>query len=173
MNFAVHCNDDILDPTWERSLVGSINYLVCMTIGNTLLMGIVDFKRSGGDPMKRTVLNQLTSLVFESLLVHGTLTGSGYLWIVFFGPSGPNLAALIIIARYTLITFAFLAFCQYIWIQCLVTYRWQSVVLHYDFWPRYLTRINLIMSLLLGGTYYVFDFYQNENYANLSCQESG
>ncbi len=166
------CNEDILDPTLERSVIGSMNYLVSMTLGNAMLLGIVDFEHWGGDPMKRTVLNQLTSLACGSMILHGTLTGSIYQWIILTGPGGPCVAAIIILGRLILSIYTFMTFAEMILVQCLIVYKLESVVLLDDFLSRFLSRFNVFMSITTGGAYFVFDAYKNENYSYLSCQES-
>ncbi len=165
------CNEDILDPSLERSIFGSINYVVCMTLGNAMLLGIIDFERWGGDPMKRTVLNQLTSLAFGGILFHGILTGSIYQWIVLTGPGGTGMAASIVIGRNFSTVLIFLNLVEHIWIQCLIMYKWKSVVFIEDFMARFLACLNLLVSLLIAGTYYFFELYKNANYAVLSCNE--
>ena len=166
------CNDDILDPSLERSLIGSINYVVCMTLGNAMLLGIVDFERWGGDPMKRTVLNQLTSFACSCIILHGTWTGSIYQWIILMGPAGPGLAMGIVIGRNFLTIMAFLALVEHILIQCLIVFKWGTVVLLDDFLFRFLSCLNVTVSSLIAGIYYFFELYENENYAVLSCRES-
>ncbi len=167
------CNDDILDPTLIRTLIGSINYFVSMLFGNTLLIGIMDFEHWGGDPMRRTVLNQLTSLACGSVLVLGTLTGSIYQWIVITGPSGPNLAALLVIGRHMSTSFGLLSVVQHILIQCLVLYKRKNLLLVDDFVSRFLFNLNLTVCLLFGFFNYMFDRFRNGNYALLTCRESG
>ncbi len=153
-------------------MIGSINYLVCITIGNALIIGIVDFEHWGGDPMKRTVLNQLTSLTCGCILLHGTLMGSMYQWITIMGPSESTMAACFTIGRTMLSTYAFLTLTEYILIQCLVVFKWKRVSLQDDFIASFLAMFNFLLSLLWTCSFFVCDFHKNNNYAFLACRES-
>ena len=169
----VHCLDHTLDPTTIRSIIGSLNYSLCMIIGNFMYIGIIDFEKWGGDPMRRTVLNQLTSLACGSILVLVTWTGSIYQWIIIYGPSGPRLASWFVLSRKTFSLLVSMSVLEHILIQLLVVYKWNRVLLHDNFLARFLYGFNLMISLLFGAAIYGTDMYRSKNYALLSCREPG
>ena len=58
------------------------------TVGNWMLMGIMNYEKYGMDSMKRTVSNQLWYFLIMTLIIYNLLGLPILLWRVVIGPIG-------------------------------------------------------------------------------------
>ena len=55
----VHLIDDNIDLTVAEKIAITVMWVMSQTIGNFLLIGLIQFERLGGDPMKRRIVDQV------------------------------------------------------------------------------------------------------------------
>ncbi len=82
------------EPSIPMSVVGTVTYLLCMTLGNGLHVSIMLFEKNGSDPQKRSVGNQMVSFICILALAHTCVSGTVVEFHFLFGPVGFYLAAI-------------------------------------------------------------------------------
>jgi hypothetical protein len=88
------CNCTSIDsPEWYHFRICLIAIsLGVQIIGTTMLCGIIHYEHYGGDPQKRTILNQLVSFISICLILGNLLPVNIFLWRLTIGPINPTVA---------------------------------------------------------------------------------
>jgi hypothetical protein len=88
------CNCTSIDsPEWYQFRICLIAIsLGVQIIGTTMLSGIIHYEHYGGDPQKRTILNQLVSFISICLILGNLLPVNIFLWRLIIGPINPMVA---------------------------------------------------------------------------------
>jgi hypothetical protein len=88
------CNCTSIDsPEWYHFRICLIAIsLAVQIIGTTMLSGIIHYEHYGGDPQKRTILNQLVSFISICGIVGNLLLLTIFNWRLTIGPINPMVA---------------------------------------------------------------------------------
>ena len=120
-------------------------------IGNPLLVGLIQFERNQGDPLKRRLNDQLLTSVYCVVIIFNLTSGNLFTWsaitdidlniyISYFAME---------VRRFTII-FAMLVLCECAILRTLIEYYWKNIPpMEQEFTISCLTKINFLLSFQL------------------------
>ncbi len=160
---------DLQAVTLTRQILGSVNYVLGLTIGNGLYAGIIHYEHFGGDPQKRTVLNSLTAYGCAMLCCHQLVTGTVTEAFFMEGPVGGIPALIHIVARMFTSVGMFLAWTEQVVIKWLMVFRWKNAaVLSDDFFALFFKLFNVMIASGMCVCNVVLGLVYHTNYSLLS-----
>ncbi len=171
LNLSVNFEDanDGVAPTLTRSIIGTLNYVLFMTVGNGLCVLIIDFERFGGDPQKRTLINQMISFNFMCLIVQAIIAGSIAEVVTLTGPVGETWTAVFISAHFGASMASLLSLVEQLGVRCLISFAWKNLShLNDDFFGLFLKLFNLMITLELSAIFIMLDFHINRENVRLT-----
>ena len=68
-----------------------------LVIGSIFYIGIIYYERYGGDPMKRSHQNRITSAIAFSVVILSNFTNVAMIWRFQFGPLNENMAMFVMV----------------------------------------------------------------------------
>ena len=128
-----------------------ISWFLIEFIGNALLIGLIQFERMEGDPLKRRMTDQLLTSVYIMLVVLNLTSGNLIAWVsmtnINFGLDVSYI--LIIFTRFNII-FTLMVMFESMLLRIMIEFIWKRVpLINQDFVAKYLTWINLLVGLQL------------------------
>lgn len=129
----------------------SITWFLIEFFGNALLIGLIQFERMEGDPLKRRMTDQLLTSVYIMLVVLNLTSGNLIAWVsltnIDFGLDVSYI--LIIFTRFNII-FTLMVMFESMLLRIMIEFIWKRLPLvDQDFVAKYLTWINLLVGLQL------------------------
>ena len=84
--------EDLLNTSSLKMSSGILCFLL-ITFTNAFNILVSMFEKHGGDPMKRSLKNQLVAQMGYSMIINNTICTPLLTWRIFFGPLSPEIAA--------------------------------------------------------------------------------
>ena len=84
--------EDLLNTSSVKMSSGILCFLL-ITFTNAFNILVSMFEKHGGDPMKRSLKNQLVAQMGYSMIINNTICTPLLTWRIFFGPLSPEIAA--------------------------------------------------------------------------------
>ena len=170
LSFLINCKETMEEnTTWPQfqvdfittvdtyvTILQTITYIIVVTIGIPLVLGIISYERIGVDAKKRSIFNQLISAFFRNVSVNIVFIGFFVTIRCWIGPLDSMLSTFLTIARrlgITSLVFIILEGCLYK-IICLVNPTF-ILSLDDDYWTTYIIVWNIILSFLLTTAYWI------------------
>ena len=158
---------EIAIPTLTRSIIGTMNYVWLMTVGNGLCVLIIDYERNGGDPQKRTVLNQLISFISMCLIGQAIIAGTIAEVVTLTGPVGLTIGSVFIATHFTTSLACLLSIAEQVVIRCLMLV-WKNVsILNDDFFGFFLKLFNLVLASAVTSVFMILNLHINNETVRL------
>ena len=129
----------------------SISWLLIELLGNPLLIGLIQFERLEGDPLKRRITDQLSTSVYIMLVGLNVTSGNLIAWVsmtnIDFGIDVSYL--LIIFTRFNII-FTLMVMFESMLLRIMIEFLWKRIpLIDQDFVAQFLKWINLLVGLQL------------------------
>lgn len=86
--------DFVIKPWWVRPGFAAL-LVFCETFNNAYNLIFVYFEKYGGDPLKRSILNQITVQASYCAIANNLMTMPALAWRIFIGPLHYQMAAII------------------------------------------------------------------------------
>ena len=147
-------------------IAASIIYLVCATFYNMFAYQSITFEKFGGDSMKRSLNNQLTSHAMFNQLVENNIATPIFIWRALVGSIHPYIALSVSFLRNMQLFWNVLLLTQMSVVKTLMIFKWPFMAgLDDIFIGTFLFRINFIICILsqwlrywLGSMYEAHEF---------------
>ncbi len=133
-------------------VLGTVNNVLIMTIGNLLHYGIIQYEHYGGDPQKRTMSNKMISFSCYILILHTMASAPVLETFLIYGIVPAELAQLIEFVRSFGGVSVTLALTESILFKCFVVFGWRfAASVQDDFFAVFFVAFNIIASGLIMG----------------------
>ena len=95
VSFSEHSDDFevIFDSVWIK-ILSCLICLLMVTFSNAFCILVCLFEKYGGDPMKRSLKNQIMVQIWYSGIVSNNICSPLITWRLIFGPLNPHIAAI-------------------------------------------------------------------------------
>jgi hypothetical protein len=143
----------------ELAALSSISIINCATgvtfvlievIGNTLLLGISGYERFHGDPMKRTLFNQLLSLFCIAMIIVNVVSVPFFTARVLFGPLGHFATILFFFTSSVAVLMKLMILNEMVIFYFLLAFfKRRMSLLNDHFWATYVTMLNCLFCSLI------------------------
>lgn len=162
-NFEV--NSKVLDAfeSYKTDLVKSMigfNLMARLTLGNFFYLALIHYEKYGGDPMKRTAINQIISLICMTLVINSLVSQPIVTWSFIVGPVSGPLANFALFDAGATNGMMLICFAQIVALQNLQAFKFPTFSsVDEDFLARFLSIWNI--GFLYGsflGLWYLDDF---------------
>ena len=138
------------------AILQTVTYVIVVSIGIPLVLGIISYERIGVDSKKRSIFNQLVSAFFTNVALNASFIGFFITIRCWIGPLKSELSLLLsIIRRVTLTSMVFIVLEGIIYkIVCLLRPTF-AISLDDDYWSTFIMIWNFIISFILSNIYWL------------------
>ena len=128
------------------------------------------FHANVGDPMKRSLMNQLTSHLMLGMLLNNNLVTPFFTWRLLIGPLNSFIATFVAFIENIVVTWNVLAITLMSLVKTLLTFKWSLMARTNDlFMGRYLFWANFVFCLFSHTTrYFLGSMYESHEFQILS-----
>ena len=164
--------DDFKDllNTPSVKIISVILSFFLITFTNAFNILVLMFEKHGGDPMKRSLINQLTAEIGYSMIIHNTICIPLLTWRIFFGPLYVGIAAFSTFCKNIAMLWIMNCLTEVFIVKALMLYKFSYMAgIDETFMSRFLLMENLgFVFLSQASRFYLGSMYESIEFQILS-----
>ena len=160
---------EIFTDSMSLKIFHGILFCFVEMIGFICYAGIAHFEYYGGDPMKRSLDNQLVAQMCNTYVFHFFTSNPSFAWRIIVGSLNPELTPIIQFCRECINTYLYLCLTEIVIFKIVILFAWK----HFCFFDEsfvscIVTRFNIFFSITTHSFRWILGSYKNNEFELLT-----